>query len=359
MTDGKWPVEKAVEWYQTRPWLRGCNFIPSNAINQIEMWQAETFDLETIDRELGWAADLGLNCMRVYLHDLVWFQDPAGFKDRIDRYLAVSDRHGIKTIFVLFDDCWHDNPKLGVQPEPQPGVHNSGWVKGPGTQVLRDQAQWGRLEEYVKDVLGTFGGDDRVVIWDLYNEPGNNFLISLKLPAALRYAMILGKLVKHLLAPGPTRRLLYQVFAWAREVDPRQPLTAGLYFLRPFLGAKLNPVCLELSDIVSFHSYFNLEETEKIAANLGRSGRPLVCTEYLARSTGSTFEAVMPYYKAHKIGAINWGLVAGKTQTMYSWEDYYPNGEEPPLWFHDILRSNGAPYQREEVDLIRELTREA
>ena len=137
MTDRKWSVEKAVAWYQTQPWLRGCNFIPSTAINQLEMWQAESFDLETIDRELGWAADLGLNCMRVYLHDLVWHQDPAGFKDRINKYLAVSGRHGIKTIFVLFDDCWHDNPKPGKQPDPQQGVHNSGWVKGPGTKALK------------------------------------------------------------------------------------------------------------------------------------------------------------------------------------------------------------------------------
>ena len=118
MTDQKWSVEKAQDWYQTQPWLRGCNFIPSTAINQLEILQAESFDLDTIDRELGWAADLGLNVMRVYLHDLVWFQDPAGFKERIEQYLAVSDLYGIKTIFVLFDDCWHDKPELGAQPKP-------------------------------------------------------------------------------------------------------------------------------------------------------------------------------------------------------------------------------------------------
>ena len=355
MTIEKWSVKKASEWYQTQPWLRGCNFIPSTAINQLEMWQAETFDLETIDRELGWAADLGLNAMRVFLHDLAWYQDPARFKERIDQYLSVSNQHGIKTIFVLFDDCWHDNPKLGKQPAPRPGVHNSGWLKGPGTKVLGDSTQWGRLEEYVKDIVGTFGSDDRVVIWDLYNEPGNNFLISLNQPIMLRNIMLIGKLIKHFLTPGPTLQLLRQSFIWARETNPQQPLTAGSYYLRPFLGAKLNPVCLELSDIVSFHTYFNLEETTKIVTNLEENGRPMICTEYLARSEGNTFESIMPYFKSRKIGAINWGLVAGKTQTMYSWEDYFPNGEEPPLWYHDILRTDGSPYKQTEKSLIQKI----
>jgi hypothetical protein len=357
MTDQKWSVEKATDWYQAQPWLRGCNFIPSTAINQLEMWQAETFDLDTIDRELGWASELGLNAMRIYLHDLVWFQDPVGFKERIDQYLEVSDRHGIKTIFVLFDDCWHDDPTLGAQPNPRPGIHNSGWVKGPGTKVLKNQTQWGRLDDYVKDIVGMYANDDRVVIWDIYNEPGNNFLVSLKLPVVLRYTALIGKLVKHLLVPGPSKYLLRQAFTWARDVNPNQPLTSGLYFLRPFLGAKLNQICLELSDIVSFHSYFNLKDTENIVAELKKSDRPMICTEYLARGEGSTFDAIMPLFKSKKIGSINWGLVAGKTQTMYSWEDYYPNGEEPPLWFHDILRSDGTPYSQKEMVLIQEITR--
>jgi hypothetical protein len=355
MTDMKWSIEKAAQWYQAQPWLRGCNFIPSTAINQLEMWQAETFDLDTIDRELGWAEDLGMNAMRVYLHDLTWHQNPAGFKERIDQYLAVSDRRGIKTIIVLFDDCWHDDPKLGKQPDPQPGVHNSGWLKGPGTKVLKDRSQWGRLEHYVKDIVGSYGKDNRVVIWDIYNEPGNNFLIDLNLPKVMRNLKILGNLINHLATPGPTLQLLRKAFSWARETAPQQPLTAGLYYLRPFLGAKLNSECLALSDIVSFHSYFNLEETRKIVANLEKSGRPMICTEYMARTEGSTFKAIMPFFKGHKIGAINWGLVAGKTQTMYSWEDHYPNGEEPPLWFHDILRPDGSPYNHGERELIQDL----
>ncbi|MBI9050405.1 MAG: cellulase family glycosylhydrolase [Anaerolineaceae bacterium] len=357
MTETKWSIEKANEWYRSQPWLRGCNFIPSTAINQLEMWQTETFDLETIDRELGWAADLGLNAMRVYLHDLLWQQDAAGFKQRIDQYLTVAEKHGIKTIFVLFDDCWHDHPRLGTQPAPRPGVHNSGWVKGPGTKVLKDPTQCQRLEEYVKDIITAYGKDQRVVCWDIYNEPGNNFLISLNLPSVLRVAAMLWQLIRHQFIHGPTKRLMRHAFAWAREVHPEQPLTAGLYYLRPILGAKLNPLCLALSDVVSFHSYFNLKETENIVAKLEKHGRPLVCTEYMGRNAGSTFETIMPLYKEHKIAAINWGLVAGKTQTMYSWEDYYPDGQEPPLWYHDILRPDGTPYKYNEAQFIKRITK--
>ena len=213
------------------------------------------------------------------------------------------------------------------------------------------------MEGYVKDVISTFGNDERVIIWDIYNEPKNNFLVSLKLPIVLRYALLIRNLLKHSLAPSPTKKLLQEAFIWAREVNPNQPLTAGAYFLLPFLGAKLNAVCLELSDIVSFHSYFGLRDTEKIVTNLGKHERPMICTEYMARSAGSTFEDIMPFFRSKKIGAINWGLVAGKTQTMYSWEDYYPNGEEPSLWFHDILRSDGTPYSQKENVLIQEITR--
>jgi hypothetical protein len=352
----KWSVEKAEAWFKQQPWLRGCNFIPSTAINQLEMWQAETFDPETIDRELGWAAGLGFNAMRVYLHDLLWLQDAGGFKDRIRLYLDISHRHGIRTLFVLFDDCWHDNPQLGKQPEPKPGLHNSGWLKSPGSKVLNDSSEWKRLEDYVGGVVSAFGRDERVILWDIYNEPANNFLTSLNLPGILRSAQILGQLFRHMVLSGASERLLRQAFSWARAAHPNQPLTTGLYYLTPNLGARLNPVSLELSDVVTFHTYFKLSNTERIVDTLRKTGRPLICTEYLARSAQNSFETHLGYFKKHEIVAINWGLVSGKTQTRYSWEDHYPNGEEPPLWYHDLLHQDGSPYRVAEAELIRKTT---
>jgi len=169
----RWETERADAWYRRQPWLVGCNFIPSSAINQLEMWQADTFDMAIIERELGWAAELGMNTARVYLHNLAWEADANGFKTRIDRFLACSSRFGIRPILVIFDDCWNDNPKIGKQPEPVPGVHNSGWLQSPGRSAVNDPAAWPQLERYVRDVMGAFSQDDRVLMWDLYNEPGN------------------------------------------------------------------------------------------------------------------------------------------------------------------------------------------
>jgi len=170
MSKSRWDEDRAERWYADQPWLVGCNFTPSTAINQLEMWQAETFDPETIDRELGWAAKLGFNSMRVFLHDLVWEADADAFKDRIDRFLAIAAGHGISTMLVLFDDCWFP-PRAGAQPSPVPGVHNPGWAQSPGHRVVKDREQWGRLEAYVRDIVGAFAEDERVCVWDLYNEP--------------------------------------------------------------------------------------------------------------------------------------------------------------------------------------------
>ena len=126
---GRWSSQKAKDWYQQQGWLRGCNFQPSTAINQLEMFQAETFDTATINKELGWAKDLGFNVMRVYLHHLLWTEDKLQFKKRLDTYLSISSRHSIKTLFVFFDDCWNDTAWVGKQPSPKVGVHNSGWVR--------------------------------------------------------------------------------------------------------------------------------------------------------------------------------------------------------------------------------------
>jgi hypothetical protein len=357
MDTGRWNIEQIAKWYASQPWLVGCNFIPSSAINQLEMWQVESFDPGTIDRELKWAEGLGFNAVRVYLHDLLWWQDAPGFKGRIHHYLDLAHKHGMQTIFVLFDDCWHDDPHLGKQPEPRPGVHNSGWVKSPGTKMIKDPSGWGRLEDYVTDIVSTFRSDERVVVWDVYNEPGNGFLVSFNLPVILRYASILAQFARYFSLPRKTEGLLMKAFSWARAALPQQPLTAGLWYLNAKLEARFNPIAQKLSDVVSFHSYFNLNTTSRIVDKLKEGLRPVICTEYLARSAGSTFEDLLPYYKKEGLGCFNWGLVSGKTQTMYSWQDHYPSGEEPPLWFHDILRPDGTPYNLREVEVIRKTTR--
>lgn len=322
-----WPAAKANAWYAKHKWINGSDFIPSTAINQLEMWQADTFDTKTIDRELGYAESIGFNAMRVFLHSMAWQQDPKGFKTRVSEYLAIADKHHIQTIFVFFDDCWNATAKNGKQPEPKTGIHNSGWLQDPGAR-LTDAGEMPMLQKYVTDVLTTFKHDKRILLWDLYNEPGNS-----------------NKGDKSL-------DLLSKIFAWGRAVNPDQPLSAGLW---AWNLEKLNAFQFTHSDVITYHDYEEPEKHERVIQLLKASGRPVICTEYMARLRGSTFANSMPILKKENVGAINWGLVSGKTNTIYAWDTPMPNGEEPKTWFHDLFRKDGTPYNTEETNLIKKL----
>lgn len=353
IVSGRWSTDRTNAWYASQPWLVGANFVPSTAINPLEMWQAKTFDPETIDRELGWAASIGMNTMRVFLHDLAWRQNPDGFFDRVDQYLAIADKHGIKTMFVFFDGVWHPVPKIGPQPEPVPGLHNSGWVQSPGEGILGDPARHDELEPYVTAILERYKDDGRVLIWDLFNEPDND--------NGGRWG---GTSAQELPSPIKLERatqLLRKTFEWARAVDPSQPLTAGVWGNWRWIGnpRPIDRLSLENSDVISFHTYHRDDEVRPIVEQLKQLDRPLICTEYMARSVGSTFQGVLPLFAEHRVGAYNWGLVAGRSQTIYPWDSWNRAYErEPDPWFHDVFRDDGTPYDREETELIRRLTKE-
>jgi hypothetical protein len=291
----RWRAATARDWYSEQGWLVGSNYIPATAINELEMWQADTFDPQRIDMELGWAEGLSMNTMRVFLHDLLWEQDAAGFRQRIDTFLKIAAKHKIRPILVLFDSCWDPAPKLGKQRPPTPGVHNSGWVQIPGAKALEDPAQYGRLEAYVKGVVGAFANDKRILAWDIWNEPDNlNSGSYEKLEPANKVALVLA--------------LLPQAFEWARAEHPRQPLTSGVWHGDWSTAEKLSAMAkaqLDLSDVVSFHNYG--------------------------------------------------GLVAGKTQTYLPWDSWANpyTDREPAVWHHEIFRTDGSPYREEEVGFIR------
>ena len=346
---GRWTEARADQWYRAQPWLVGANYNPASAINQLEMWQADTFNATEIDKELGWAAAIGMNTMRVFLHDLVWQQDAAGYQKRIDQFLAIADKHGIKPMLVLFDSVWDPNPTLGKQRDPKPGVHNSGWMQGPGAAALKDPAQQARLEVYVKGVVGAFANDRRVLAWDIWNEPDNMNGSSYKAQEPSdKQALVLA--------------LLPKTFAWARAAKPTQPLTSGVWQGDWSTDEKMSPTArlqIAESDVVSFHNYDAAAELEKRIGWLKRYNRPLLCTEYMARGNGSTFEVALPVLAKHGIAAYNWGLVQGKTQTHLPWDSWkqpYVGGREPSVWFHEVFRPDGTPYRTQETDLIKQLT---
>lgn len=324
-------------------WYRGANFIPSTAINQLEMWQAESFDPETIRRELGYAAGIGMNIMRVYLHDLLWEQDSSGFLKRMESYLEIADSCKIKTMFVFFDDCWNSEFQLGKQPEPIPNTHNSGWVQSPGNRAADDLSQRPCLEHYVKGVLTHFAHDSRIVLWDLYNEPGN------------------GKAGDHITATGMRESnslpLLRDVFRWAKEVNPDQPFTAAPWNFRESFD-ELNHFMFEHSEVVTFHAYNRPGELlERINfIRLIADGRPVLCSEYMARHAGSTFRDCLPLLKGNHIGAINWGLVSGKTQTIFPWQGMM-QGADLSIPFHDIFHRDGTLLVPDEKEIFAKFMR--
>jgi Cellulase (glycosyl hydrolase family 5) len=345
----RWSANRAQAWADARGWLVGCNYTPAYAVNQIEMWAEQSFDPTAIDRELGLAAGLGFNTLRVYLHDLAWSADPDGFKMRIDRFLGIAAAHGMTVLVVLFDDCWHE-PVTGPQPHPRAGVHNSGWARSPGRTVLLDRAQWDRLEAYVTDIVGHFANDSRILAWDVYNELGNIFMPSMSLPPAERDAAMARCFADQPAQTEAALALLHLTFGWIRTINPIHPLTAGSWYD----DHPINEQFYALSDIISFHNYENSAHLEGTIAKLKAHGRPMWCTEYLNRRKDCLFETHLPIFKREHVSAWNWGLVDGKIQTKYAWDDL-PGRGEPDPWFHDILHRDGTAYCNNETDFLRQI----
>ncbi|MFV0494239.1 1,4-beta-xylanase [Mycobacterium sp.] len=342
---GRWLPDRAHTWYRAHGWLVGANYTTSNAVNQLEMFQAGTYDPHRIDRELAAARFYGLNTVRVFLHDQLWAQDRRGFQTRLAQFVGIASRHRIKPLFVLFDSCWDPFPRIGPQHAPRPGVHNSGWVQGPGAERLDDRRYIGTLREYLTGVLSQFRTDDRVLGWDLWNEPDN--------PAREYRAVERTDKIERV------AELLPQVFQWARAVDPVQPLTSGVWQGKwgdPGERSAIAGIQLANSDVVTFHSYAPPAQFGDRIDELAPLGRPIICTEYLARSLGSTVSGVLPIAKRRNVGAINWGLVAGKTQTYLPWSSWdHPATSLPKPWFSDLLQPTGQPFDNAEMQTIRQL----
>ncbi len=346
----RWTEAEAAAYWAKQPYAIGGNFLPADAINELEMFQAATYDPAEIDKELGWAQAAGMTTMRVFLHDLLWQQDSAGFTQRLDSFLSIASRHGIKPVLVLFDSCWDPSPKLGPQHPPIPGVHNSGWVQSPGI-ALDDPAQQPRFEAYVKGVVGHFASDNRILLWDLWNEPDNGG----------------GGSYNGVKFPNKVARMnamLPQVYAWARSVGPVQPLSSGVWshdhWDQQSTWNTTERIQLTESDVITFHDYSWPEKFEARIKQLQTFHRPILCTEYMARGAGSTFDGSLPIAARYNVGAINWGLVRGRMQTWLPWDSWkipYTD-REPPVWFHDVFYEDGRPYRQAEIDLIRRIAQE-
>lgn len=374
---GQWPKEKANAWYAKLPWLVGCNYYPATAINQIDMWQASTFDPATIDRELALAASIGMNTLRVYLHDLVWADDEGGLYARMDQFLAICQKHGIRPSFVFFDDCHYPDPKLGPQPLPVKAWHNSGWVNCPARDVAirfakgeANPQEVARLKGYVQRTMRRFKDDGRVLYWELYNEPGRGTGESGNMAGGGSKSSM-GEL---------SNRLVHASWIWAREVNPSQPITSCT---EGSVGKTNIAINRANSDVHSIHNYGPPESLEKLILEYQKDGRPVIVTEWLARTRKSTVADCLPVMRRLNAGAIHWGFVSGEAGTIWPWESRNRKGldgkpltvdglreagevvrpgepfPEPELWFHDLFRPDHSPYDPAEIAVFKKLTGES
>ncbi|MDR1682507.1 MAG: cellulase family glycosylhydrolase [Candidatus Symbiothrix sp.] len=332
--NGRWSEEKAKAWYAQQAWPVGVNYVTVTAINQIEMWQAESFDPQTIDMEMQRVEDLGFNTVRIFLHDLVWQVDSKGMKQRLTQFFDICEKHHLKVIVTFFTNGGkptQPEAKMGKQPESIQGVHNSGWLQTPKAEVVNDPAQWEPLKKYVQDILKSYKNDKRVLLWCLYNEP-QNFNRN-----------------------ADSMSLLRAVFQWAREINPSQPLTSPIWGI-PAKDTALDIVSFlgENCDVMSIHCYKKPEVMEAFIKQMKRFKRPIICQEYMGRPE-STFQEILPILKRENIGAISWGLTNGKCNFHVHWTSK-AGDPEPTVWFHDIFRKDGSVFSQEEIDCIKKLT---
>ena len=323
----RWTEQKAWEWQKRTGRLVGFNYVTSTAVNSTEMWQTETFDSKTIKRELELGAKTGYNSCRIFLQYIVWEKERDSFLETLGEFCKIAASTGISVMPILFDDCAFSGkePYWGKQKPPSPGVHNSGWTPSPGKSIADNPEKEQDLCDYVKNVIGSFKDNKCIAIWDLYNEPGNNGRKDKCLP------------------------LLEKSFEWARSTGPVQPLTAGIWEYKDY-----DLSFAGLSDIISYHDYCPLAESEKKIELLKKYNRPLLCTEWLHRQGGNTFQNHLPLYNRENIGIYNWGLVNGKTQTHLDWSTMNGTPDaSPKIWQHDIFYPDGAPYDENEIELIR------
>ena len=350
---GRWSKERVWEWYNKQPWMRGCNFMGSDCANRIDQWQALGFEerIKTADRELKLAAETGFNTIRIILEYIVWRDDHDAFMERLDRYLDTAYQYGIRAMIVFGNDCLvtKDNPysnlQLGVQKYDW-GYHGGRkWsqhsdrdkANEPGYSLLDEPDQAVRIYEWVREIIEKYKNDDRVVFWDLYNEPGNSRRTHITMPHLKKF------------------------FEIARDVNPMQPLTSAIWHFPSPKMPEVELFCLENSDVISYHSYGPYTQNIKFIQALKQHERPILCTEWLGRTFQNRVQEMFPLFFLEKIGCYCWGFVAGLYQTYEPWEavwERYKNGTATDIdftvWFHDLYRPSLRPYDPHETDLIKE-----
>ena len=345
----KWSVERINKWYDAHAWIRGCNYMSADCANRIDQWQSEGFEerFETTKTEIKLMKELGFNSVRLIPEFIVWDEEHDSFFERFDRYLDLLWEHGISSMVVLANDCMPPKndawkaPKLGPQ-HTDWGYHGGrknsqhGVFNAVGYHVLDDEETAVKYFEMVREIVTRYKDDERIIIWDVYNEPGNSNRREL------------------------TPKNLKKIFEICREIDPSQPLTCATWSGDGENVPEVEKFGLENSDIITYHNYSTFEEHIRVINHLKKLGRPIMNTEWLARCTSNTVFDNFPVFFLERIGCYNWGFVAGKYQTYEPyeahWKWYYSDKNanvDFTKWFHDLYRPSLRPYDPRETELIK------
>ena len=356
---GPWTKERAWEWYRAQPWIRGCNYMPASCANRVDQWQElgceERF--AEMDRELAVAESIGFNTLRILVELQgfgVWLEEHDGFMDRFERALQIMASHKMRAIVVLGNDCMR--PKSIWQlPKPGPQTYDIGYHGGRkqsqhgsfpgeiGHSQVDDPELKPKFFRMCEELLTKYRDDDRILFWNLWNEPG----------AANRGEV----------SVQPMKEL----FELAWRIDPKQPLAADLwagdYGTNEKAKNQAQVWAGRLSDIVSYHCYGDYERQVRVIRLLRkRYARPMVNTEWLARTINNDVFTSYPLFYIEGIGCTCWGFVAGKYQTYEPWEYMWKEVEkgtersksyDMTKWFHDLYRPSLRPYDPKEIDLIK------
>ena len=350
----RWSKEQAWSWYEHRPWVMGVNYVPSITLLGTELWQEDTHDdvMRSVRSEFELMQDIGLNSVRMFLPFHIWYYDRDRFLDRIDSFLDQLSQKDITMMPVIFNDCVDFGRPKDITPQLPRGWqvydigHHGGHKANPFTGerentgwIYWDEAEWRPvMEEYLRALVGRFRNDERIYAWDLWNEPGN----SNRHDQSISY--------------------LKRVFEIAREMDPVQPLTAGVwsYPERFGQGEDVEPIqrlALNESDIITFHQYDHIGRVRQVVETLKREDRPMINTEWLNRVLDNLVQENLPLYHDEGIGSYSWGLVAGKSQHFLPWDDLWQRRDLPlNRWQHDLFDTFHTPYDREELCLMRSLS---
>ena len=354
----KWSEEKVWKWYNQRPWIRGCNFMSSDCANRADQWQEYGFEerFETTKRELKLVKETGFNSIRIIPEFIVWLKEHNGFMERFERYIEEAHKNGISCMVVLGNDCMPPKEEalkrmnLGEQ-HVDWGYHGGrkvsqhGVINGAGYSLLDEPEYAEKYYEFVREIVTKYKDDERIIIWDVFNEPGNSNRKSMSLPHMMKFFEII------------------------RNIDPIQPLTVGIWSQTINFDNLLDieKIGLENSDIITYHNYNNYENNIEEMHLLKKLGRPVINTEWLARCCKNTVEEMFPLYFLEKIGCYCWGFVAGKYQTYEPHNSVWYNYKDNPdaylnwdfdfsKWFHDLYRPSLNPYVPKEIYLIKKFS---